>query len=74
MTSPYKKYLQVFEKLDNEVTIDRANAESIQGKVEEAGDDACVIKARSKEIGVARMIFVAYSDIRGVGHNEHDLG
>jgi hypothetical protein len=74
MTSPYKKYLQDFVGLDTKISVERAGAPSIDGKVKEVQDDAFLLESASAQDimnDVARVYFVAYSDVRGVSHLEH---
>ena len=73
MTSPYKKRLSEFLNMTNEVTVDRAGAESVTGTVVGIEDDACTISGRSHNIEYTREYFIAYDDIRGVSTLAHKV-
>jgi hypothetical protein len=73
MTSPYKNHLKEYLDMTNEVTVDRAGAASITGKVVAIEDDACTIRGKSELIGYVKEHFIAYDDIRGVSTVEHDI-
>ncbi len=66
MPQPYRKYL---EKLDGQkVTIDRADAPSVSGKltIDEDVDDGCTILVETDVPEYPLLVYIDYKDIRGV--------
>lgn len=73
MTDPYRTHL---EKLEGQnVTIHRAGAPNVEGKVQEVTEDGCEIgvKAEGDNPEKIENVFVAYRDIRGVGKTDWDM-
>jgi hypothetical protein len=70
MNSPYKYHLT--EHKGSEVIIHRASAPDVEGVAHEVGEAGCTIKQPSDGEESALYVFIAYEDMRGVGHVDHD--
>ncbi len=67
MISPYKQKLKGFEGMRHVVTIHRADAPDLKGKVKKVDDYGCTIHQPTNTPGGTLDVFVTYEDIRGVG-------
>jgi hypothetical protein len=72
MNNPYEDHLS--ELGGKQVTIHRDGASDVTGEVISAADGGCTIKQPGSRGDSAVIFFVAYRDIRGVSHEDWDLG
>ncbi|MDO8496617.1 MAG: hypothetical protein Q7S43_04200 [bacterium] len=71
MNSPYKKRLE--DLMGQNVVVYRADTSDVYGKLSEVDEDGCVVNnPNASSPGTVLAIFVAYEDIRGVGHEIPD--
>ena len=72
MNSPYKKRLEKLK--DQHVVVWRANTSDVCGMLSEVSEDGCVVDNSNavSSRGMVLKVFVAYEDIRGVGHEGPD--
>ncbi len=71
MDNPYKAKLEELEGKEN-VIVHRASAQALEGKLERVEDEGCVISWKGVRHDAIVSTFVAYKDIRGVGHEDWD--
>jgi hypothetical protein len=75
VNSPYKYYLEkIFDqRSDQQVVVQRDGAVDLKGKIEQVAEDGCTIAQPGSSAGAIFYVFVAYEDIRGIGHEDWDL-
>lgn len=64
MANGYKKVLE--KNMDQDVTVDRADADTLEGKVVAVNDEGCTISVK-EDADTVEEIFVDFRDVRGVG-------
>lgn len=69
--SPYQKQLEALKERGESVTINRADAADVTGRIVAVDDDGCAIGVRHG-LETMQTVFVAHRDIRGVCSTDWD--
>lgn len=72
MENPYKKQLAALKKQATQVTVNRAGAPDVIGRVTNVDDDGCALGVTTDESEIIQTVFIAHRDIRGVSSSDWD--